>query len=213
MYKRQDKAMATPTAIAVELVPTVAVVVQSESMDRDGSVLGNALGSGLVMSQKTSQCCRCCCLQPNIDWEFKLLTEEVLTLSSQSAGMGEQYKMMDVVMHAKEDAPYVGRCFSWCSPGSRKTTYTTYLGDEGGNGEMVMTHSKETSCGQNIVYGCERGQRIPCCCFLPYMVTKDANGTVLGKSEYLCDLCLFVPKFRTLKVPFSVISMSRCCCS
>jgi hypothetical protein len=194
-------ALVQPTTVAR------AVVVQPTSI-QGSSLLGNALGSGLIMSQKTSQCCRCCCLQPNIDWEFKLLTEEILTLSDDSGGMGGQYKMMDVLMHAKEEAPYTGRCFSWCAPGMRKTTYTTYLGADGAGGEMVMTHSKERSCGQNIIVACSDSGpvRCPCCCFLPYMVTKDASGTVLGKSEYLCDLCLFVPKFRTLKVPCHLLA-------
>ena len=34
-----------------------------------------------------------------------------------------------------------------------------------------------------------------CCCFLPSMTTKDSNGNVLGKTEFVCDGCCFVPKY------------------
>jgi hypothetical protein len=36
---------------------------------------------------------------------------------------------------------------------------------------------------------------VPCCCMLPYLDTKDATGKLLGRTQYLCDACLFVPKF------------------
>ena len=30
----------------------------------------DALQEGFALNQTTSQCCRCCCLQPNIDWRI-----------------------------------------------------------------------------------------------------------------------------------------------
>lgn len=101
-------------------------------------------------------------------------------------------------MHAKEDAAYVGRCFSYCAPGFRATRYSTYSGAEGQGGGLLMTHEKPRTCGQNVVVMLsDNGPiRCPCCCYLPHMISKDALGNVTGKTEYLCDACLFVPKFR-----------------
>jgi len=36
---------------------------------------------------------------------------------------------------------------------------------------------------------------LPNCCFLPNIVTKDANGNVIGKTQFVCDGCCFVPKY------------------
>jgi len=37
--------------------------------------------------------------------------------------------------------------------------------------------------------------RVPCCCCLPYIETIDGNGQMLGRSEYICDMWLCVPKY------------------
>ncbi len=66
------------------------------------------------------------------------------------------------------------------------------------SGEVVMTHSKGCTNGVTQIVGVtDKGDiiRCPCCCFLPYMETKDANGQLIGKSKYICDLYLFVPKY------------------
>jgi len=40
--------------------------------------------------------------------------------------------------------------------------------------------------------------RCPCCCFLPYLNTRDRSGQLIGTSKYMCDHCLFVPKFQVM---------------
>lgn len=169
-----------------------------------------------MMTQTTSMCCRCCCLQPNIDWEFKVLTDEMYTLSEQPDGCFKGYQDLNMLMHAKEDASWCGRTCSYCSPGGRATTYNVYAGADGANGELLMTHSKGLTCGQNQVIGfSDKGPiRCPCCCFLPYLDTKDAVGNHLGKSQYECDMCLFVPKFKILNADGSTkyrIRPDVCC--
>ena len=80
------------------------------------------------MTQKTSQCCRCCCLQPNIHWQYAPLTEEIVTLS-QSSGVGAAIQGK-THMHVQEDAPYCGRTLSWCYPGFRRApTASNYPGN------------------------------------------------------------------------------------
>ena len=48
-------------------------------------------------------------------------------------------------------------------------------------GQVIMTHEKEWTCGTTQLIGWDdsgNGIRCPCCCCLPYLETKDANGTV-----------------------------------
>ena len=68
---------------------------------------------------------------------------------------------------------------------------------ENENGPVLMTHSKERTCGVSvlIMQGDGGPVRIPLCCCLPNMVTKDASGRVVGETRYVCDACLFVPKW------------------
>jgi len=99
------------------------------------------LGDGVVMSQKTSQCCRCCCLQPPIHWELKELTDQILTISEAEAtptsdgmvhdvaqlkSLGERFAAAQTHSLVTEDeTTYGGRTCSFCQPASRKTTYSS----------------------------------------------------------------------------------------
>jgi hypothetical protein len=144
---------------------------------------------GLVIKQATSECCRTFCCQPNIHFNIHPYKEQLAT--------NEELPTMAFV---QEDAPYCGRCWSCELPGFRSTTYTIYGGpgtEEGqGQGPPVMIHSKGCTCPVTFTLYLEDNEvRLPCCCNLPYLDTKDASGTALGKTEYLCDHCLFVPKF------------------
>jgi hypothetical protein len=68
------------------------------------------------------------------------------------------------------------------------------LSEEDRNSNIVATHEKNRSCG---VYCLD----LPCVCNffgLPYLETKDASGRLLGKTQYVCDMCFFVPKFDIL---------------
>jgi hypothetical protein len=61
----------------------------------------------------------------------------------------------------------------------------------------ALTHRKGLTCGQNSIVGITNDGlvRCPMCCCLPYLKTYGRDGTYYGKSKYVCDACLFVPKF------------------
>jgi len=59
----------------------------------------------------------------------------------------------------------------------------------------VAIHEKDCTCTHCFVFG---DIKIPICNFfpLPYLETKNAeDGAVLGRTIYVCDHCLFVPKY------------------
>ena len=56
---------------------------------------------------------------------------------------------------------------------------------------------------------------IPCCCYLPEIVTKTPEGRVLGSSQYECDSNLLVPKFKVKDANGNItykIKPDTCCC-
>eukprot|EP00282_Hemiselmis_andersenii_P001167 CAMPEP_0114147856 /NCGR_PEP_ID=MMETSP0043_2-20121206/21327_1 /TAXON_ID=464988 /ORGANISM="Hemiselmis andersenii, Strain CCMP644" /LENGTH=285 /DNA_ID=CAMNT_0001242417 /DNA_START=64 /DNA_END=921 /DNA_ORIENTATION=- len=148
-------------------------------------------GEGMILRQKTSECCRCCCCQPPIHW--------IVTPYDPNWAHDKPYPTIASV--SEVGSTWCGRCCSFNAPGFRKTKYEVRAGiydEEAPNGAPVLwTHEKAETCGANVYLGqTDSGQlRVPCCCNLPYLVTKDANGAQLGKTQYLCDACLFVPKF------------------
>jgi len=124
-----------------------------------------------------------------------------------------------------EEASLCGRTMSSCFPGGRSTKHTVHAGeipaalveeeqtigcglcckiqygeksDEFGGidpsslGPVIFTHEKQRTNGVTCGLG---DKRCPCCCNLPYLETKGANGKPLGRTQYVCDACLFVPKF------------------
>lgn len=58
-------------------------------------------------------------------------------------------------------------------------------------GEVQHTHQKV--CTNGIVCGAA-DYRLPCCCNLPYLESRNAKDEVIGRTEYICDMCPFVPK-------------------
>ena len=162
--------------------------------------IGGYLGDGVVLRQKTSQCCRVLCCQPNIDWVCTPWTPEIDTLGKfGGAGAGSTVKGSAPLAYVSEDAPWGGRCYSCLAPGSRPTTLTYHAGPDA-SGQILFKHRKGCTNGQNqwIAQGDGGPVRIPCGCFLPYLDTLDAHDQKLGRSEYVCDACLFVPKYRVL---------------
>ena len=100
------------------------------------------------------------------------------------------------VMFIQEDAPCCQRSCSFYAPGCRKTQYNAHAGGDA-NGELLLTHSKGQSCGQSAIVACSNDGPIYCpmCCCLPYLNTNGPQGEAYGSSKYICDGCLFVPKF------------------
>ena len=165
-----------------------------------------SMEDGFTIKQRTNECCRCCCCQPNIDWVVGKYNRDV-----------SPHEEPEALLYIEEDAPYLGRCCSYCIPGGRPTTYYVHRGSTKDD-PVVLKHQKEWTCGQNMLVGIsDNGPvRCPCCCFLPYLDTIDPEtNTKLGTSRYLCDLCLFIPKFGIYDAhgnPQYLLRPNTCCC-
>ena len=71
--------------------------------------------------------------------------------------------------------------------------------------------SMPTHC---IVHGDNGDLPIPCCCFLPTLKTYTADKTYVGKTKYVCDSYLCVPKLATYGpdgTPQYMIRPDTCC--
>ena len=198
--------MIMEASVEMEKIEPGVVVAQQPVVARDpGEALrrgdiGGYLGDGVVLRQQTSQCCRVLCCQPNIDWVCTPWTPEIDTLGKfGGAGAGSTVEGSAPLAYVSEDAPWGGRCYSCLAPGSRPTTLTYHAGPDA-SGQILFKHRKGCTNGQNqwIAQGDGGPVRVPCCCFLPYLDTLDAHDQKLGRSEYVCDACLFVPKYRVL---------------
>lgn len=166
----------------------------------------------VIIAQTTSQCCRTGCCQPSINW---------LVAEGNNFVPGTNPYDLDAVGWIHEESKFQGRCWSCCAPGCRGIKYVQHSGpppvsmmsenvewcvcqyeettkglsEEERNSNVVATHEKNQTCG---VFCCS----CPCLCNgcgLPYLETKDPiTGSVLGKTQYVCDLCCFVPKYDLL---------------
>lgn len=146
-------------------------------------------GPGFILKQKNSECCRCCCCQPPMHWTTHDYAEE----------LDPNYEA-PTKLTIIETSSWIGRTCSFCMPGHRQIRYNVYQGvvdPDQVNQESVMTIEKNCTCGSNIfLFATDGGQvRLPCCFNLPYFTTKDQSGKVLGTTRYLCNPCIFVPKF------------------
>ncbi|GMH46209.1 hypothetical protein TrRE_jg8547 [Triparma retinervis] len=146
----------------------------------------------MVLSQATSQCCRCLCFQPSINFT---MTEGKSNVSNYDEVRQEQ--LDEVGGWIAEEATLCGRTMSSCFPGGRSTKWGEKSDEFGGidpasHGKVIFTHEKDRTNGVSCGLG---DKRCPCCCNLPYLETKDANGTPIGRTQYVCDSCLCVPKF------------------
>lgn len=168
----------------------------------------------LILAQTTSQCCRCCCTQKSINWA---LAEQ----NHFPPGTNPFDLPTNGWIH--EESNLCGRTCSWISPGCRAVKYVQHAGSvpeslKGENNDwctiqsqtypvglseierhsdIIATHEKECTCGYCFKFG---DCTFPICnCFpLPYLESKKSDGTVLGRTEYICDGCMFVPKFDVL---------------
>merc|ERR1712232_1289629 len=97
------------------------------------------------------------------------------------------------IMYALEES----NCFlRMCCPSMRPLEMNVSLGGEKG-GAPVMKYKKGWSfplCFQ-IPLGQNGSVDCPCCCLLPGLTAFDDKGVELGRAQYICDMCLGVPKF------------------
>lgn len=156
----------------------------------------------IIIAQSTSQCCRTGCCQPSINW--------VLREADNFDGENPHDKEQHAWIH--EESTFFMRCLSGCAPGCREVKYVQHsstippavvagedyrwctcqreviskgLTEDDRQRDVIATHEKPMTC-------------TACCCYEPYLETKDGNGRVIGKTQYVCDGWIFVPKFDVL---------------
>ncbi len=165
----------------------------------------------VILAQSTSQCCRFCCCQPSINW---VLAEQDNFQPGQNP--------FDLVSSGwiHEESSWIGRSCSWMAPGCRAQKYVQHAGpappsirgenngvlccacqpglvpsglsDAERTSNVVATHEKDCTCGWCVTFPIP----FPSCCCLPYLETRNlATGAVIGKTTYVCDACIFIPKY------------------
>merc|ERR1712137_1090044 len=101
----------------------------------------------------------------------------------------------------KEEAGALGRYCSFCCPGARKTKYTVYEGTDT-TGKIICVHEKGYTCPMPGFMPPHPCLRLPWCCCLPHLKTRDQHGLMLGSSLYKVRFYNFlctVPQFRVRK--------------
>ncbi|KAL7529608.1 hypothetical protein ACHAWF_003048 [Thalassiosira exigua] len=164
------------------------------TMDRFGDT------KQIIVAQSTSQCCRTGMCQPSINWVIR---------EADNFHGGNPHTEYEQQAWIHEESTFCMRCWSCCAPGCRAVKYVQHtstvpstvvsgedynwctcqrdvlpkgLTEEDRNKDVIATHEKGQTC-------------TACCCFEPYLETKDADGNIIGKTQYVCDLWIFVPKF------------------
>lgn len=143
--------------------------------------------AGVMIQQETNLCCKCCCCQPNVNYRMS---------PHQGDYTADGRTDIPATWFIAENAGFCGRCLGCLFPGAKATTWSVHEGGDA-TGRVIMTHSKGTTCSHCPAVFAQHGEilRIPCCCCLPYLETKDQHGNKLGTTRYVCDQWLCVPKF------------------
>lgn len=165
----------------------------------------------LILAQSTSQCCRCCCFQPSINW---------VVAEGNNFEPGTNPYALDSVGWIHEESGWCDRTWSWILPGCRATKYVQHsgpppasiMGENQGwftcqtgdtptgleendrQANVVAIHEKKSTCGHCWTFMVP----IPICNCVPspYLETTNAEtGQVVGMTLYVCDMCCFVPKY------------------
>jgi len=203
------EAPAVGIATSAKQAEFTTVTVSQEMKDRGKNAWPTELSDGFAINQLRDQWGDCCCCQPNNHY----------VISSFDAQQNMDLKYQGTaVLKLQEDAPWSGRCMSFCLPGSRPTVYFVF----GQNGELLYRHEKSWTSAANCFAGYSHGTtiRVPClCCNFPYLKTYDSTTNVLlGTSRYSCNfqpLCNIAcqPKFEVFNAdgtPLYLLEPSIC---
>jgi hypothetical protein len=173
-------------------------VVQSEAVVQVQTMEHHLEGPGIVLRQKTSECCRFFTCQPNIDW---LIHPPHPHGDASDFGDPRFADTLAAKFWIQEDATYCNRVWSCWAPGCRETTYRTLPTSFAGtaiatDADSLMTHKKGGTCGVNsiVLFSDQGAVRCPMCCCLPFMDTLDNNGErlpvcqhhLLGHARWRC---------------------------
>lgn len=186
---------------------------ESMTMDRLGDL------DELVVAQTTQMCYRKGCCTPSINWVLLDSSNYVVPNALGSGGTAEgvannPFDLPSVGGWIHEESTFFQRCLCHL-PGCRETRFVHHagpppasLGTEDFHCCRIQTtpHSSFLTpheVSSNIVAVHEKANTCPtnCCCFpgnLPYLRTTDGTGRYLGETKYVCDGCIFVPKFLVL---------------
>jgi len=165
----------------------------------------------LVVAQTTQMLCRQGCCRPSINW---VLLDSSNYDTQAGGSYSNPFDLPSVGGWIHEESTFFQRCLChW--PGSRETKFVHHAGSppvslgrddyyfctiqteptspfltsEEITGNIVAVHEKTNTCPTG------------CCCppsNQPYLRTLDHEGRYLGETKYVCDECLFVPKFLVL---------------
>jgi hypothetical protein len=163
-------------------------VVQSEAVVQVQTMEHHLEGPGIVLRQKTSECCRFFTCQPNIDW---LIHPPHPHGDASDFGDPRFADTLAAKFWIQEDATYCNRVWSCWAPGCRETTYRTLPTNFAGtsiatDADSLMTHKKGGTCGVNsiVLFSNQGAVRCPMCCCLPHMDTLDNNGERLPVCQH-----------------------------
>ena len=154
--------------------------------------------NGILLKQKTNECCRCFVCQPNIHWTIAHQVPKSADIDFDQLQEGEfGFRKMPGIAVARGAA---GRL------GAGQPRIARWIGVRGGgtpapDSKSLLTHRKNQTCGQNVicVFSEDGAVRCPMCCCLPYMEHRlRAN-----------DANLFVPKFKVLDAQNNLVYMIR----
>jgi hypothetical protein len=177
---------------------------ESMTIDRLGEL------DELVVAQTTQLCCRQGCCRPSINWV--LLDSSNYELGNGGGSYRNPLELPSVGGWIHEEATFFQRCLCQ-NAGTRETRFvhhaglppdalgtedyhwiqagptSSFLTQEELLSNIVAVHEKSNTCSTNC-----------CCCpnSLPYLRTMDSTGRFLGETRYICDSCIFVPKFLVL---------------
>lgn len=203
-----------PTAVATPIsstadVPVATGVPLTQTMER---VLGPL---DVISVQQTPRGCFQECLGCSAQSEYKLYPGFNATMPGLDSILPttDQGTKPDSAQigHMLEQSPFCpDRCF-WS--GMRKFSIPIKVPDE--NGEVMMYNEKDFSLPTHcIVHGDNGDLIIPCCCYLPTIKTYTSDRTYVGKTKYVCDAALLVPKLATFDAndnPQFMIRPDTCC--
>jgi len=184
------------------------------------SMTMNRLGelNELVVAQTTQLCFRKGCCTPSINWVLLDSSNYDLEANTNGANTGgnasNPFELPSVGGWIHEESTFFQR-FCCHAPGCRETRFVHHaglppvsLGTEDCHFCVIQTTPassflKPSELSSNVIAIHEKDNTCPtgCCCApgnLPYLQTKDAQGRYLGETRYVCDGCIFVPKFMVL---------------
>ena len=155
----------------------------------------------LVLAQTTMLCFRTGICRPSINW--------VLNDASNYVPGSSPFELPNIGGWIHEESTFVQRCCFGNTPGCRETKFVQHS-----NTPPAVLRNEDWQCcvvqceptsdflapeelTQDIVAVHEKEMTLPtgCCCHQPYLTTKLANGQIIGQTKFVCDECLFVPKF------------------